>query len=148
VGLVQFSTAILVGVLLVVFRNAKSPKYDRAFLLGAAVLLCIGLVLFFIYTSLVGTWTCEYDDRGPVMTGAHLLPSAAAYLQQHALTGCKQLIQNSAGQLDTIWPRNELVTRHIQLAILFFLTVTTLATAAMLVLEANRRSASGSRSSS
>jgi hypothetical protein len=134
----EFVVAILLLLSIVAVRRSRiSIRTIWLLALGCLLAAVAGL---FGYTMLALNWTCEYDGRGPVVVGSTMLSAAQRYAVSLGNPGCEVLIQDAAGDTASIWPRAELITRHLVLCGIFIATVILFALAAIFAVQTLRRS--------
>lgn len=114
----QFSTAIVIGlVLLAAFRwKLKS----HAFRWGGVSLGCLilGTVAFFSYQLLVARWTVPYDEQ-PKLIGSSLTGRGQQIRAASPERTNEQLLNDVAGQVEKVWTRNSVIERRLILAAVY-----------------------------
>jgi len=134
--LAQFLVTFGIGLFWIGARRLRLRVWVLSLLAVSSVVG--GLVALSDYRAKSLNWSCEYARRGRLVVGWSMLPDAAAYSRRERST-CAELIEDSGGKTETIWPRDQLIFRHERLGWFYTLTVVLLASAAFLVLEAIRQ---------
>jgi hypothetical protein len=130
---IELVLAISIGFCLFLFRNSNPelPKHRYAF--AAIGFLVLAVVLFLINQYQFDTWTCSYDERGPVTIGTNLEPDAGKYVADHPEANCQYLLQISAGRPDKIWKTSEIVFHHLAMIMTSLASVLAFALAILLI---------------
>jgi hypothetical protein len=132
----QFVLALVLGLLVYASRNRPpTPKTRRLWLASVAITMLLGITLYFSYQAFSDSWTCEYDQHGPVVIGVTYTPDTAKWLEKNPMADCKRLLAAFAGNTPEIWQRDELLKRHFILTLLFSATVLLLSVAAVSVVQ-------------
>jgi len=100
--------------------------------------LLAGTALFFLYMDAYARWTCPYDGGAPMAMGTTMFPDAAAHLRSNPGYTCKELIQDSIGRTNTIWPEREILNHHHALGAGFAGVCLLFAVAVMALIQALR----------
>jgi hypothetical protein len=124
--------AILIFIGAARFGGWRPPRVA----LAAIILLAISVLALFLYLYLLGSWTCEYDGRGPIVIGETMNRDALDYARTIPGAGCDRIIQDYGGRTGDIWPPNQLLSRHLMLAGAFLATVISFSLAALCAIEA------------
>jgi hypothetical protein len=130
----QFMLTIVIGIVFALF-STRPRQGNRNSVIASAVLLVIGVMLFGSYLYLTDHWTCGYPG-GAMVSGATLLPAAAAYVSANPGLDCSQLMLDFGGQTQMIWPLGELSDRRLILAALFTAVILSFALAALFMIRA------------
>jgi hypothetical protein len=132
----QFILALVLGLLVYASGNRPpTPKTRRFWLASVVVTMLLGIALYLSYQAFSDSWTCEYDQHGPVVIGTTFTPATTKYLETNQIADCKRMLAVFAGNTPEIWQRDELLKRHFILTILFSATVLLLSVAAISVVQ-------------
>ena len=131
--LAQFVLVIMLG--LMIGTLARRRNVHAVCRRASAVLLLLGVAVFFINLRLGDQWPCDYDGRGPMVVGATLSTEALQFKQQNPGAGCSMLLQSFVGNTAQIWSANEIGTRYVTLISLYLANVLCFSLSMVLMLE-------------
>ncbi len=129
----QFIVAIVM--ILVAVAARRSDWSLRKLWISTAVTLLASVSAFFAYLYFLLSRTCEYDGRGPMVTGDAMLPAAEKYAAGPPPKDCRTMILDVAGDTEKIWPKGEILINYLALSASFIATVCLFALALMLAVE-------------
>lgn len=134
----QFVLAVIVGLTVYATRKPPSPQSKKLWLACAITTLVLGASSYFSYQLISDDWTCDFAGRGPIVIGKTHTPATAKYLQENPIADCSRLIAAFAGKTPEIWERDEIITRHFILTVLFSLSVLLLSFSAVSAIQFTR----------
>lgn len=137
VRLTQFVLVIVLG--LIIAQLSRRRYLRSIYVTLSSVFLVLALTGFFMNMMVIDKWTCQFDERGPMVIGETLTNRAKAHIQKYPDVSCSILIQDFAGNLSEIWTGYEVTTRHALLVGLYLLTVLSFSLSMVFMLEALRK---------
>lgn len=138
--LVQLIVALLIGVVFVVTRRSK--RSGQFWAVSAVVTLILALGAFFLYLSLLESWTCRYAGTR-IVTGSDLTPHGTAYLKANSQGSCETWVYDHAGEVEAIWTAGSIWHHEMGLLLVYIVSVPLFAFCIMSLLQAVAEANSG-----
>jgi hypothetical protein len=122
VGAAKFGIAVIVGLNLVAAYRDHRPRGVRlqVWCKRTIVYLALGALSGFAYYGMEDFWTIPCFGHVTVV-GATMIPDASEYARRHPEKGACEILGDSLGRVEKVWPMQQVVDRQLALGTTYVL---------------------------